>query len=451
MKVSKLWAAAALAVASMVPAANAQAAPSGPVSGTPVTWTPSIADSGTDGSVELVRQLVPCGDTMYAAGKFSTIKQKGTVYPRVNVFSFSASNGTLTSWAPAVNGIVNSVAVSSDCQTVYLGGKFSSVDGVKVGNLAAVDATTGQLKTGFKHSANGQVNTLLMSGGHLLVGGYFTKVNGSNRAYMASLNPATGSDDSYVNLNISGNYQYVDDSGRSARPNPSRVYNLELSPSGDRLLVMGDFTSVAGQARRQMFMLDLQSTAATLDPWYSKEFDANCAVNEAFWLQAASWAPDGSKVYIATTGYKPANGLGFRTSDPRAGLCDAAAAFPSTPTLVSHLWVNYTGCDSLYSTAADESTVYIGGHERWASNPGQCDNNRSGTAVEAPGMAGLSPSSGAVTFNPTRGRGKGADDMIITQAGLWIASDNAQNSNACGRKANGTPAYGHAGICLLPY
>ena len=66
-------------------------------------------------------------------------------------------------------------------------------------------------------------------------------------------------------------------------------------------------------------------------------------------------------------------------------------------------------------------------------------------AIDAPGMEGLSPVTGLLTFNPTRARGEGADDMLITGAGLWIASDNQNDSVQCGGKIN------HAGICLLPY
>jgi hypothetical protein len=217
-----------------------------------------------------------------------------------------------------------------------------------------------------------------------------------------------------------------------------------MSPDKTRLLVMGDFTSVGGLGRRQIFMLNLGATSATVSPWYSTEFDQNCAAIEPFWLQDASWSPDGLKIYIATTGFKPATGTGFGTSQPRAGLCDAAAAFPSTPTNVSHQWVNYTGCDSLFAAAADDGAVYIGGHERWASNPGGCDNPGPG-AVTAQGMAGLSPADGSVVWNPSRARGLGADDMLVTSAGLWIASDNQNGASQCAGKS------GHAGICFLPY
>jgi hypothetical protein len=428
----------------------AQATVGGPVGTAPASFTPSLATSGTDGSVEQVRQLVPCGPTMYAVGRFTSIKQAGTTYTRNNAFSFSSTTGAVSAWDPNVNGRVDSVALSADCSTAYLGGKFTSVGGTTVNNIASVSTSTGAVNTGFAHTANGVVSALLVAGPHLLAGGYYTKINGSTREYMTSLNLATGRDDGYVNLNISGNYQYTDDGGRTVSANPTRVYNYALSPSGAQLLVMGDFTSVGGLGRRQIFMLDLGGLSTSVDPWYSSEFDANCATVEPFWLQDASWAPDASTIYIATTGYKPANGLGYSTSDPRAGLCDAAAAFPAAPRLVSHLWVNYTGCDSYYSTAADSKAVYVGGHERWASNPLQCDNNNSGTAVVAPGMVGLSPGDGSVVVNPTRARGQGADDMLTTSAGLWIASDNAQNANTCG-KLNGKPAPGHAGICLLPY
>jgi hypothetical protein len=41
--------------------------------------------------------------------------------------------------------------------------------------------------------------------------------------------------------------------------------------------------------------------------------------------------------------------------------------------------------------------------------------------------------------------------MLLTTAGLWIASDNAQNTDGCGTTSTGGLAQGHAGICFLPY
>jgi hypothetical protein len=440
-----------------LPLAGPASASSSGVSPTPANYTPALAAS-SDGSVQQVRQLVQCGGTMYAVGRFTSIKQRSTTYTRDNAFSFSATAPfTVTTWNPDVNGQVNSIALSSDCSTAYLGGSFTSVNGVAVKNIAAVSTATGQVISTFAHSAGARVNALLMTPDHthLLVGGTFKSINGKARGFFASLNPSTGKDDGYVNLNISGNYVYTDDGGRSSGRNSTEVYNFSLSPDGSKLLAMGVFTSVGGQARRQIFMLDLGPTTTSVDPWYSPEFDQNCFVTEPFYLQDASWSPDGSTIYTAATGYKPANGNGYYTNLPRTGLCDAAAAFPSTGTDVSHKWVNYTGCDSLYSTAADSTTVYIGGHERWANNPDGCDTYLApgATRVTDPGLAGLDPANGNVYTNPndstvgmyTRGRGLGADDMLLTPTGLWIASDNAQNTSTCGGVG------GHAGICFLPY
>jgi hypothetical protein len=434
-----------LAVALTTP--TAYAAPAGPVSKVPAAWTPHLP--AVTSTTMTVRQLAQCGNTMYTVGTFSQFKRYSVTVTRNNAMSFNATTGAISAWDPNVNGVVNSVSFSADCNTIFLGGKFTIVHGVAANNFAAVNSTTGAVITTIPHSVAGQVESLFRTANnHLLIGGYFTAGQGSNKPYLFSVNPATGRDDNYVNLAISGNYNYVDDGGRHSASNATRVYNMEVGPDGTKLLVMGDFTSVAGQHRQQIFMLDLGASAATLDAWYSPEFNQNCATVEPYWLQAAAWSPDQSKIYITTTGYKPANGPGYLTSDPRAGLCDAAAAFSSaSQSNLSHLWVNYTGCDSYFAVAADANDVYVAGHERWQDNPLGCDHQGPG-AVSRPGLGAIDPTIGLTTsWNPTRARGLGADDAIITTnpPGLWIASDNYAGSDTCGG------LYGHAGICFLPY
>jgi hypothetical protein len=415
---------AALAVAGLAGPAAAS------VSSRPAS-TPQLYPNG---SVEQVRQLVQCGGTMFAVGTFTKIQQgaSGPVYTRNNVVSFRATSPfTITKWAPNVNGKVNTIAFNgTNCGTAYIGGVFTSVNGTAVRDFAAISTFTGAVVTGIAHNANGQVETIAYHGGHLLTGGRFTSISGSGAdPYFTSLSPSTGKNDGYLNLHISGTY------GNNA----TMVYNQQISHGGALDLAEGVFTSVGGKARRQIFMLSLGSTSATVNGWTSSEFSQSCVSTEAFYVRAASWSPGDSTVYIATTGFHLAS-----TGRVAGGLCDVAAAFPATPTSVHHLWVNFTGCDSLYSTAADSSTAYFGGHERWASNPNGCNFAGPG-AVSAQGMVGLSPTDGHVIFNPTRSRGLGADDMLVTSAGLWIASDNAFNATKCAKQS------GHAGICFLPY
>jgi hypothetical protein len=458
-------AACAAAMAAGLAAPGAATAATGPVSPTPASGTPQLANTGKP---QEVRQLVQCGNTMYAVGSFTTIKRFSTTYTRNNVFSFSAiAPYKVTSWDPNVNGVVNSITFSpGNCAHAYIGGKFTSVGGTAATNIAEIDTTTGAVITGFRHSANGQVETLLGYGNHIIAGGYYTSINNSSaHKYMTSLNATTGVDDGFINLNISGNYQFCNTS-RCTSSNPTRIYNQQLSNGGTLDLVEGDFTSVGGLPRQQIFMLNLATTPASVTGWTSPEWDGSqgnlpggypyqCWFTEPFYIQDAAWSPNDQTVYIATTGFHPWNvGTG---STPRSGLCDAAAAFPATQTSVLHKWINYTGCDSLYAAAADAGAMYAAGHERWSQNPNGCDFKGPGAITDA-GMEGLDPGSGNALLNSggaalyTRSRGSGADDELVTSAGLWIASDNGivkngtfQPSQVC----NGVS--GHAGICFLPY
>ena len=415
---------------------TAPSRPAGPVSSTPAAGTPQLSTAG--GTSQQVRQIVQCGGRMYAVGRFSRISQGGRVYDRNNAFSFLArAPYTVTSWAPGANGEVNTVAFASgDCSRAYLGGSFTSIHGTPARNIAKVDTTTGAVQAGFAHDANAAVETLAAHAGRVLAGGYFTAINGSHRRFYVALDSATGRDDGYLRLAIHGSYQFP-----GADPNHTRVYNQQISPAGGRLLAEGDFTSVGGKHREQIFMLSLGKTRATVTGWHSNDFYENCRASEPFYLRAAAWAPGSQAVYIATTGFLPNGASAF---GPRSGICDAAAAYPSGSRTVSRLWVNYTGCDSLFAAAADSAAVYIAGHERWADNNFGC-NGRGPGAISAPGMAGLSPAGGALVLNPTRSRGLGADDMLVTRRGLWIASDNSGGSAQCGGRG------GHAGICFLPY
>jgi hypothetical protein len=421
-------------------ASAAGCAPAGGVSCSPKTLTPSLPTHSTP--TFQVRQLVQCGSRMYGVGTFSQIVSPdisghGSVtFSRNNVFSFSATRPyRVTSWNPDVNGEVNSIAVGgTNCSTAYLGGSFSRVHGRTVHNIAAVSTSTGAVLTAFRSDANNTVQTLLLHDGRLLTGGYFSAINGASTRFFVGLSSSTGIPDSYLNLNISGNYQYGD-----AAPNGTRVYNQQLSHGGKRLLVEGDFTSAGGRSRQQVFMLALGRNRAVVTPWSPPELLQHCVGNEPFYARAAAWGPGDTSVYVATTGYHVDGGP---TSGPRTGPCDATLKFPATGGTVAPNWISYTGCDSLYSVVAGNGTVFIGGHERWANNENGCDNQGFG-GISAPGTAGLGEAGGKLDFNPTRDRGLGADDLLLTSAGLWIASDNLGGSNVCAHVG------GRAGICLL--
>ena len=426
-----------------VAAASNGTTPTGPASPNPVTGTPALAPNGT---TEQIRQVVACNGVMYAVGSFTRITGfNGTstqTFTRNNIFSFSQSAPyTITSWTPSTNGVVNSIQLTGDCKHAFIGGKFTQVDGSPASNIADIRTYNNTMVQSWGHSANKLVDTILRTPtNHLLVGGQFTSINGSSKKYYVSLNLTNGKDDGYLNLNISGHYSFPG-SGTSN----TEVYNQQLSPDGGHVLAEGTFTKVESNARQQIFMLNLGSHG-NVSTWYSNEFNAFCADKHPFYVKSAAWAPDMSQVYVADTGFVPQGG-----SKLPGGLCDAVAAFPAIRNAgLKHQWINYTGCDSLYSVAADNSTVYVGGHERWANNPSACNQAGPG-AIPAPGLGGFTHSGSLLTASSgdiglySRGRGLGADQIYRTSAGIWIASDNAAGTDTCGGVS------GLAGLCLLPY
>jgi hypothetical protein len=158
----------------------------------------------------------------------------------------------------------------------------------------------------------------------------------------------------------------------------------------------------------------------------------NCAAqSEQFYAKGATISPDGQFVYLASTGFRGAT------------LCDAVAKFSSSSSSNQPaIWVNKTGGDSLYTVIADlTGNVYISGHERWANNPNGQDSCGTG-CVSRPGIGDIDAVTGlATSWNPTRSRGHGSEDVFIdTQGNLWISSDVPEGLNTCGGR-------NHPGIC----
>ena len=97
-----------------------------------------------------------------------------------------------TSFRADVDGDVRSLA--SDGRTLFIGGKFTQVNGVARQNLAAVNASTGAVGS-FNPAPSAMVRGLAYSGGKVFFGGGFTKVGGTAVNYLAAAYAATGAVD----------------------------------------------------------------------------------------------------------------------------------------------------------------------------------------------------------------------------------------------------------------
>jgi hypothetical protein len=380
------------------------------VSTNPVNFTPNLEDDGVvkNAAAYAVAQL---GDTMYLGGAFHKVtnSSRTVTYARSNLLAFSASTGAVAPMAPTFDGPVWALLVNGS--SLYVGGAFRQVNGVARRGLVKLDASTGAIDPTFKPIIKwGNVTEIRLVGGRLLIGGTFPK-------RLAALDPTTGADTGYLSLGMSGSI--------ASNAGSTRVYRFAVNPAGDRLVAIGNFTTVAGEPRRQAFMLRLGATA-TLSPWHPHALDLQCSADDTpVYLRDVDFSPNGSYFVFAASGYLP------KTGDVGTAICDSASRFETADesSLTKPTWINYTGGDTLHAVAATGATVYVQGHQRWLDNP--FGRNEAGPgAVSRPGIGALNSQTGkALSWNPTKTRGIGGKDFLATSTGLWVPSDGNRFAN----------------------
>ncbi|WP_214057985.1 hypothetical protein [Nocardioides aquaticus] len=380
-----------------------------------------------------VDALAVLGDTMFAGGAFDRVEQGGVEALRTHVVAFDRGTGELsTRFTPRLaGGQVWALATDPATSSVYIGGTFTSVDGVVRGAVAKLDATTGALDTGFRPAfRKGQVNDLEL----VEVGGVKHLVVAGNPARkVTSLNPATGRDDGWITTSVTdqlpGSWGTV------------TAHQIAVDPSRTHLAVTGNFQQVDGEARSKFFMLDLAPTSTSLSPWYYPGFAKPCATQaprRIANLQGVDFSPDGSSITVTATGQIPAEKTDIwyaRLGDanrPDTSVCDGIGRFSlADPTKPQ--WINYTGGDSVWSVSDTGAAVYAGGHFKWLDNPdgyasiGTGDKVSGAAAARRSAIGAIDPRTGlAVSWNPGLGQTKiGGKAFLADSAGLWIGNDAA--------------------------
>jgi PKD repeat protein len=378
------------------------------VSPLPASWTPSAVD----GSVQSIVQI---GNTMVMGGDFTQVEEAGstTVLSRPNILAFNATTGALsTTFLPQIDGMVEVLLPSADGKSVYVGGDFHTVNGKSTKSLTELSLSDGSTVTAFKTpSNNGKVKDLRLAGGNLWVAGSFTIMGGVAQTGLTTLNPITGAPTPYMRLQVAGTWN----------GGTTTVAKIDVTPDGSRLVAIGNFITVGGVSRAQVFMLDLTGATAQLANWQTNFYTSHCSNSFDSYLRDLDISPDGSFMVISTTG-----AYGGSTS-----ACDETSRwnFSATGSGLTPAWTDYTGGDTTYAVAITGTAVYTGGHARWQNNPSAGDSPGPG-AVSRPGIAALDPVNGLpFSWNPTRERGVGVFDLLATDQGLWVGSDTDQIGN----------------------
>ncbi len=419
---------AALALSATAYAGMAQ---SSLVSTNPVNYTPQLAGDATVSHPATYALEQSADGTMYVGGTFHSVLAGTTTYVRPNFVAFNAATGALSSLSPNVNGPVWAIRAYNGW--VYIGGDFTSVNGIAARGLAKISASTGAVDTGFKAPwSSGKVHDMQIVNDRVIVGGTFAK-------HLSALNPTNGTDTGYINVPISGTCVANAACGTAGAPATAQatdVYRFAVSNDGTRLVAIGNFTAPHPRA----FMVDLGATA-TLDAWYYQPFSHSCELPKVYpaYLRDVDFSPDGSYFVVVATGYVvQGNNPALLGTD----VCDAAARFETNqPNQIKATWINYTGGDTLHSTSVTGAAVYVQGHNRWMDNSGGRDFCVTGCFAASPGIQALDPATGLAirSWTAPKTRGVGGKDLLATNLGLWVGSD--------GKTIKGET---HQSLALLP-
>ncbi|HKO22630.1 MAG TPA: hypothetical protein VJX91_08235, partial [Candidatus Eisenbacteria bacterium] len=155
-----------------------------PITYAVLTWKP-IAFFGKDGPINA---LTIAAGQVFVGGAFSNIDNN----VRYNVFSavlYPADPISVSSWDPSAGATVRALAAGPT--GIVIGGDFDTVNSVKRGNVAAIDATSG-LPRDWNPNANGQVDVVYVTGTTAYLGGAFGSVGGVARSRAAAVDASTG-------------------------------------------------------------------------------------------------------------------------------------------------------------------------------------------------------------------------------------------------------------------
>ncbi len=349
--------------------------------------------------------------TIYVGGRFHSVENadRTVTYIRNDLVAFNETTGEVSpTFVPVFDGPVFALLGAGD--SVYVGGQFSTVNGISRPGIVKLDAVTGAVDRAFQPDVirGGRVSEIRLIDGRLLVAGNFPR-------QLVALNPATGADTHYISLPISGKLPLS-----TAK---TEVYRFAVNPDRTRLVGVGNFTTVDGRDRKRAFMLDLGASSVSVDPWYYPPLENKCMSDRSSkqaYLEDVDFSPEGDYFVFAATGFVPETQAEIGTA-----VCDAAARFDTAdPSPTRPVWINYTGGDTLHAVAVTGAAVYVQGHNRWLDNPsGQ--NSKGPGAVDRHGIGAIDPASGmALPWQVYKPAEQGGQDFLVTKLGLWVVSDS---------------------------
>lgn len=237
--------------------------------------------------------------------------------PRTGLGAVLASGYADTKFAPQLpaGSVVEAVETSADGSVVYVGGSFTSVNGVARSNLVALDAVTGAVIETWRADTDETVRDIEVAADRIYVAGSFTSIDGQARRRLAALTPAG---DVILSFN--------------ARPDWT-IRDIDVSPDLTKVYAVGGFTTIGGANR--------SNHAAELLASNGDATSFNPALKGGIAI-ASAISPDGRRFLFST---------------------ENNSVFAYAPAVSNQpVWVNKGGGDTQAIAVSTTGEVYIGGH-----------------------------------------------------------------------------------------
>jgi hypothetical protein len=135
-----------------------------------------------------ILSLAVSGDKLYAGGLISTAGGQ----PRSRLAAFDLANRTLSDWKVTfgpTSSRIGTISLAGD--SVYIGGRFDSINGNPRTNAAAISASTGEILP-WSPNPDRPLASIAAMPDFVVIAGEFTKVGSQNRQHLAAVDTAIG-------------------------------------------------------------------------------------------------------------------------------------------------------------------------------------------------------------------------------------------------------------------
>ncbi len=258
--------------------------------------------------------LASSNGRVVAGGAFTELRpgagQSGAVQSLTGVAILDAATGQpdacqLPATLASGTATVYAVAAAPDGNTVFVGGNFSKIGGVSRSRLAEIDLRTCRVTSFNPAAISSTVLSLAVTNDNVYIGGAFQTVGGQSHRSFAKLT-RTGAVDNTWTANAYGatstSYSQTVEPNKNARGTA-----IALSPTGDRVVIGGDFFTVNGQTSHS-FAVVSASTGAVVRAW-----PASTVGNTS---RTKALVSDGTRFYVGNEGFNGFDGsLAYNWSD----------------------------------------------------------------------------------------------------------------------------------------